>query len=231
MKLLLFDIDGTLIRSNRAGRTALKLALEDLFGTAGPIDTYKMSGKTDSRIVTDLLTTAGIDPRKIPPRLPEIYAQMAQRARDVYPARSIEPCPGVPELLDVLRGRGDILLGLLTGNAEPTAPLKLEAGGIDPMHFFIGAYGSDALERNDLPAVAMQRASTLIGDVFDGTNTVIIGDTPADVLCARVSKARAVAVASGWHSAPTLAQYHPDVLLESFLDTPAVVAVLLDEGR
>ncbi len=226
MKLILFDIDGTLIRSNRAGREAMQWALEDLYGTAGPIDSYPMSGKTDARIVTDLLTAVGVEDRKISAALPGIYDQMALRAADLYPTKGIEACPGVDVLLEELRPRSDLLLGLLTGNSQRTASLKIEAGGLDASMFYVGAYGSDALDRNDLPAIAMQRATDLLGEPFDGSNTVIVGDTPADILCARAGEARAVAVATGWHSASTLAQYHPDVLLDSFLDKVAVVEAL-----
>jgi phosphoglycolate phosphatase len=133
----------------------------------------------------------------------------------------------VPELLAVLNARDDVLLGLLTGNAQLTAPLKLAAASIDPLQFKVGAYGSDALDRNELPAIGMARANQLTGELFDGNNTVIIGDTPADILCARAGKATAVAVASGWHAAATLAEYRPDFLFENFGDTSQVIDVLL----
>ncbi len=138
-------------------------------------------------------------------------------------------CPGVVGLLSALRDRADVLLGLLTGNSEPTAPLKLQEAGIDPAQFVVGAYGSEDLDRNRLPEIAMQRANELTGLTMTGDNSVIIGDTPADILCARAGKATAVAVASGWHSAKSLARYHPDVLLEDLCDTRTVLQELLDE--
>lgn len=229
MKLLLFDIDGTLIRSNSAGRAAMTYALEQVFGTAGPIDSYHMGGKTDPRIITDLLLAAGFSHEAIQAKLPIVYDVMTARARDTYPHKDIFPCPGIPELLAALQQRDDVVLGLVTGNIVSTAPLKLKAGSIDPTQFRVGAYGSDNMDRNKLPEIATKRARELTGFPFNGHNTVVIGDTPADILCARASKATAVAVASGWHAAPTLARYKPDYLLPDLIDTQAVQTILLAE--
>lgn len=228
MKLLLFDIDGTLIRSNSAGRLAMAAALQELFGTSGPLDSYNMSGKTDARIITDLLTAVGISAKEINEKLPAVYELMAIKAQEIYPERDILPCPGVHDLLVKLQGRDDVIVGLLTGNSESTTPLKLLAANIDPEQFVVGAYGSDHLDRNSLPAVAMKRASLLTGEQFSGDNTVIIGDTPADILCARAGKARAVAVAGGWHSSETLARYNPDFLFEDLADWREVIKAMLD---
>lgn len=226
-KLLLFDIDGTLIRSNGAGRQTLAYALEKLFGTSGPLESYNMSGKTDPRIITDLLTAVGIQPGEIQKKLPAIYELMAEHGQKIFLEKEMTACPGIPELLFQLGRMDHVLLGLLTGNSQLTAPLKLAAAGIDPLQFRVGAYGSDALDRNDLPAIGMTRAKQLTGGVFDGNNTIIIGDTPADILCARAGKATAVAVASGWHAASTLADYHPDHLFENLSDTEQVLQILM----
>lgn len=226
-KLLLFDIDGTLIRSNGAGRLTLAYALERLFGTAGPLDSYNMSGKTDPRIITDLLTAVGVSPKEIQKQLPAIYELMAEHGQKIFQEKEMAACLGVPELLTELAAREDVLVGLLTGNSQLTAPLKLSAAGINPLQFKVGAYGSDALDRNELPAIGMARANQLTGSVFDGNNTIIIGDTPADILCARAGKATAVAVASGWHAVATLAEYHPDHLFENLANTEQVLETLL----
>jgi len=231
MKLILFDIDGTLIRSHGAGRQTLMETLRELFGTAGPIDSYKMSGKTDPRIITDLLTAAGLGHDEIEAQLPAVYALMTAKAQAIFPQKEMLPCPGVLPLLAELSGRKDVVLGLLTGNINRTAPLKLIAAGIDPGQFQLGAYGSDARDRNQLPAIAMQRAADLLGRPFNGRRTVIIGDTPADILCARAGKATAVAVASGWYAAHTLAQYQPDHLLENLSDTTSVINLLLGANK
>lgn len=226
MRLLLFDIDGTLIRSRGAGRLAMVAALEELFGTAGPADNYRMDGKTDPRIILDLLTAAGMPQADVEKMLPAVYLLMAEKARTIFPGQDITACTGVLDLLAALRQREDVVLGLLTGNISQTAPLKLAAAGIDPAQFCVGAYGSDHMDRNQLPAVGMRRACDLTGYRFTGENTIVIGDTPADILCARAGEATAVAVASGWHSAATLAQYHPDHLFESLADTAVVLQTL-----
>lgn len=229
MKLLLFDIDGTLIRSNSAGRAALTHALEHVFGTAGPIDSYHFGGKTDPRIIADLMLAAGIEQKMIDEKLPLVYDMMTAHGRETFMEKGIVPCPGILALLETLRQRDDTVLGLVTGNIVSTAPLKLKASGIDPAQFRVGAYGSDHIDRNRLPTIAMKRASQLTGYPFKGNNTVIIGDTPADILCARAGKATAVAVASGWHAVPTLAKYKPDHLLENLTDTEAVEKILFTQ--
>lgn len=228
MRLLLFDIDGTLIYANRTGRTAILSALEQIFGTTGPAEQYHMAGKTDPQIITDLLTAAGIPPAQIAEKLPLVYRHMVVKGHQVFkPENGLTPCPGVLALLAALQQRPDAVLGLLTGNIAATAPLKLTGAGIDPAQFRLGAYGSDAADRNLLPAIAMQRATQVTGHLFHAGNTTIIGDTPADILCARGATATAVAVATGRYTPATLAQYKPDHLLENLLDTEAVLDLLL----
>jgi phosphoglycolate phosphatase len=227
VRLLLFDIDGTLIRGDKAGRLAMGAALEHVFGTKGSLDTYPMGGKTDLGIVNDVLIEAGLDLEEIDGKIAYFYTMMAEFARDIYPTRIISPCPGVQSLLVQLRDRDDVLLGLLTGNAQTTAPLKLYAAGIDPNQFVVAAFGSDNIDRNKLPAIALQRVNAMTGKTISGDNVVIIGDTPADVACARAGGAKAVAVASGWHTADTLLQYQPDYLFTDLSDTVAVLKVLL----
>lgn len=227
MRLLLFDIDGTLIKGDQAGRMAMGAALEQVFGTKGSLDTYPMGGKTDKGIVTDLLIEAGVDQEAIENKLADFYILMADFAREIYPTRGISACPGVESLLLKLRDRDDVLLGLLTGNAHTTAALKLAAAGIDPEQFVVAAFGSDDSNRNNLPAIALQRANELTDDLLTSDNAVIIGDTPADVQCARAGNIKAVAVASGWHSADTLLQYQPDYFFVDLSDTEAVLKVLL----
>lgn len=227
MRLLLFDIDGTLIKGDQAGRLAMGAALEQMFGAKGSLDSYQMGGKTDTRIMTDLLSEMGIDSQEIQRSLPDFFTLMAEFAREIYPSRDMMACPGIDSLLAQLRERDGVMVGLLTGNARPTAPLKLEAAGIDPGQFVVGAYGSDDHDRDNLPQIALLRANELTSELITSDNAVIVGDTPADVQCARAGGARAVAVASGWHSADALLQYQPDHLFADLSDTEAVLQVLL----
>jgi phosphoglycolate phosphatase-like HAD superfamily hydrolase len=227
VRLLLFDIDGTLITGDQAGRLAMGSALEHVFGTKGCLDTYSMGGKTDLGIVSDILIEAGLSQEDIDGKIAYFYKMMAEFARDIYPTRAIDACPGVQSLLVQLRDRDGVLLGLLTGNAQTTAPLKLAAAGIDPDQFVVAAFGSDNVDRNNLPAIALHRANAMMEEIITGENVAIIGDTPADVACARAGGATAIAVASGWHTADTLLQYQPDYLFADLCDTAAVVKVLL----
>jgi phosphoglycolate phosphatase len=160
MRLILFDIDGTLIRSSGAGRATIAFALEKVFGTAGSLDTYPFAGKTDSQIISDLLGEAGVPASEIENKIEAIYELMAQKGQSLFAQDGIGACPGVPELLTALRSKCDVFLGLLTGNISQTAPLKLAAAGIDPAYFIVGAFGSDADERNDLPEIAWERAAS-----------------------------------------------------------------------
>ena len=226
MRLLLFDIDGTLIRSHGAGRAVLSAAMKEVYGTAGPIDTYRFGGKTDRRIISDLLTAAGLKKQEIDGKLTAVFETMTHMGREHFPTSGMTLCPGIERLLSAVLARPDAVVGLLTGNIEGTAPLKLAAAGIDPAQFRLGAYGSDAADRNKLPALAMQRAAEITNCTFIGANTSIIGDTPADILCARAGQATAVAVASGWHARETLSKHHPDFLFDNLLDTNAVVEAL-----
>ncbi|MEW5989465.1 MAG: HAD family hydrolase [Chloroflexota bacterium] len=228
MRLLLFDVDGTLVVAKGAGRAAMAAALLDVFGTAGPVDTYSFAGKTDPQIIGDLLLAAGVPLATITAQLPAIYARMVEHGRTLFVERGLAPCPGITKLLAALKSRPDVLLGLVTGNIEQTAPLKLAAAGIDPSLFRVGAYGSDNGDRNELPAIAIRRASQLTGHSFNGYHTIVIGDTPADIACARASGATAVAVATGFHPAATLSQYQPDYLFETLEDTEKVLNVLLN---
>ena len=227
MNLLLFDIDGTLIQANGAGKIALIEALNIVFGTAGPVKHYNMGGKTDPAIITDLMTAAGRSPAEIEAGLPQVYAETAKAGQRRFATAGIRPCPGVLELLVALSQETEVLLGLVTGNVREVAPMKLMAAGIDPAQFPVGAYGSDHADRNLLPALALSRAMAYTGRNSPPTRIVIIGDTPADILCARAGQAIAVAVATGTYSCEALAQHRPDHLLPSLVNTQAALTALL----
>lgn len=227
MQLLLFDIDGTLLRSNGAGKSVLARALEDTFGTSGPYNDYQMGGKTDPLIIGDLMCAAGKDAAEIERQLPAVYERMMFHAQKIFCEKNIFPCLGVPELLAALLERDDVIIGLLTGNIQGTAPLKLAAAGIEPSIFRVGAYGSDHKDRNQLPPFALRRAAELTKLLFGGHNTTIIGDTPADIACARTIGARVVAVSSGSYSSNTLNQLHPDFLFENFLNKESTLEALI----
>lgn len=227
-RLLLFDIDGTLVNSNRTGRVAVGRALEHVFGTAGEAAIYDFAGKTDRRIVFDLMADAGWSLVEIERRFPDFEAAMVRFGAELYTADRIQPCPGVLHLLATLQDRPEAVLGLLTGNLQATAPLKLRAAGIDPNLFCAGAYGSDRSDRIELFNVALDRVRDSTGLQFSGEEVVILGDTPADIHVARAGKARAVVVATGPVAWDVLQRHEPDHLFADLTATEAVLDAIFD---
>ena len=227
MKLFLFDIDGTLVTARGAGRTAFNRALVSVFGTVGPLErTYDFRGRTDLSILHELMTAAGFDPGEIDARRPACFAAYVKElAQVIGDGRDVHVLPGVPELVRALAARDDAMVGLLTGNVEDGARIKLTPTGLWP-YFVVGAYGSDAADRRDLPAIACARAHALAGYPFPFERVTILGDTPLDVDCARACGARAVAVATGFYPYDELSGCAPDHLFKDFADTDAVVRVL-----
>jgi phosphoglycolate phosphatase-like HAD superfamily hydrolase len=232
MRLILFDIDGTLLWTDGAGRRAIHRALVDEMGTAGPIDGYRFDGKTDPQIVRELLTLAGHADAESVDRI----AAVCQRYVDLLTTELAKPThathvfPGVPELLRALEpheAQQRVMVGLLTGNLVAGAHLKLRSAGIDPSRFAVGAYGSDSGRRADLPAIAAERATRLAGRPFRGADIVIIGDTPDDVACGRPVGARAVAVATGFYDVAALRAAGAAHVFEHLGDTARVLEALL----
>ena len=226
MRLFLFDVDGTLVSSGGAGRIALRRALEEVYGATGPIDHYDFRGRTDPRIILDLLGAAGWTEADIRGRLEACFtAYVRELDALIADGARVRLMPGVAEVVRELSVRDDALVGLLTGNIEPGARVKLRPTGLWPL-FRVGAFGSDDLDRRQLPAVACARARVLLGREIPFERVTIIGDTPLDVDCARACGALAVAVATGQHAAPELAACEPDLLFEDFSDVGRVVDAL-----
>jgi phosphoglycolate phosphatase-like HAD superfamily hydrolase len=227
VKLVLFDIDGTLLSASGAGRRALDQAMRDVYGTSGPIDSYDFRGGTDPQIIRDLLGRAGLDEPAILAGEAAVYRRYETLLElEVGDGRGVSLYPGVRELVEMLATRDDVVVGLLTGNIEAGARIKLRPTGLWPL-FRLGAYGSDDADRTRLPPVAAVRAERLVGRVFRGPDTVIIGDTPRDIGCARAFGATAVAVATGWHSLEDLAAHRPDHAFADFSDQGTALAAML----
>jgi phosphoglycolate phosphatase len=229
MRLVLFDIDGTMLWTDGAGRRAIHAALTEVFGGTGPAS-YWFDGKTDRQIVRDLMRLEGHADGHIDARMDallERYVQYLEREL-ADPAHPLRLFAGVAELLDALERRDDVTLGLLTGNLEAGARAKLHAAGIDFDRFVVNAFGSDHELRPELPAIARQRARERLGVELAGGDVVVIGDTPADVECGRGIGARAIAVATGRYTAAELAAHHPAAVFEDLTDTAAVMRVILE---
>jgi phosphoglycolate phosphatase-like HAD superfamily hydrolase len=135
---------------------------------------------------------------------------------------------GIPELLDALEARDDVTMGLLTGNLEAGARAKLTSAGIDPSRFRVGAFGSDHEHRPELPAIARQRFHAVEGIEIPGGDVIVIGDTPADIECARSIDARAIGVGTGRYSVAELASHGAAAVFTSLVDTEAVVHAIVD---
>ena len=231
MRLVLFDIDGTILLTDGAGRRAIGRALFDLMGTTGPVGDHRFDGKTDPQIVRELLALAGHAAAEIPERVRAVcdrYLELLEG--ELAGPTQTRVMAGVRDLLAALvapEANGAVLVGLLTGNLERGATLKLQSAGIDPSRFAVGAYGSDAPDRPELPAIARRRAESLTGRAIAGGNVIVIGDTPDDVACARPIGARTVAVATGRYDVSALAAAGATHVFADLSDTAAVMDALL----
>jgi phosphoglycolate phosphatase len=228
-RLVLFDIDGTLLSARHAPRRAFTRAMLEVYGTTGPIATHRFDGKTDPQIARELLRLEGLTDAAIDDGLAELWTSYIRELRHELAAPSHETLvyPGIRELLSELERRpGDAVLGLLTGNIAPGAALKLESAGLRS-DFRVGAFGSDCERRDGLPPVAVERAHAEVGVTFTRRDIVIIGDTPSDVTCGRALGVRAIAVATGSHAAEALEQAGAESVFPDLADTARVLEAIL----
>jgi len=225
-RILLFDIDGTLLDPLGEGHTCIRMALEEVFGTAGPIDSYDMSGKTDWQIVMELMGLAGLESKQIEPYLPAAFSAYVRHVAQAAPTLKMHVLPGVSALIERLAVDDRFLLGLLTGNVREAVPIKLQAAGLSPTYFQFGAYGSESIDRNKLPGLALDRAKKLLGTNLPPKSALVIGDTPRDVACARHAGMKVLCVATGGYSLEALDAHAPDFLLKDLRDTEVVLAIL-----
>lgn len=226
-RLVLFDIDGTLLSSAGVATETFGQCLSEVAGR--PISTrdYSMAGKTDPQIVRELLLRGGCTPEEIARLSGDVLRLYIER---FGPALNDSPrprlFPGVRELVVELAGTPSVLLGLLTGNIEAGARLKLDRFGLRD-HFRLGAYGSDSADRRALVPIAVERALQLTGQRFAGQEVVVIGDTPLDIDCGRAWGATTIAVATGPYSLGELESHNPHALFPDFAAvTPVFRAIV-----
>ncbi|MEK6304563.1 MAG: HAD family hydrolase [Acidobacteriota bacterium] len=230
-RVILFDIDGTLIKAVRRPeyRGAMREILMDVFGTCGRIGEVEFAGKTDLAIYREALEPERISLDHIRGCLPRVEGAMVElmdrmaRTGEVY-----QLCPGVQDLLDALSCDERFVTSLVTGNVERLAEAKLRVAGIGHHFRERGAFGSDAEERDHLPAIAADRINRSLGRELPAHRFVIVGDTPRDIWCARHFGARVVAVASGQHTVEQLEPHSPDSLLADLSETDAVMKLLAE---
>ena len=224
--LVLFDIDGTLLSAGRAARESVLAALARVYGwTPSNGQSHDFSGKTDPQIVCELVEEAVGKERCHTLLSAALEAYLEEFSRRLSP-EAVVLKPGAAELLDRLAAQSGVTLGLLTGNLERGARMKLEPPGFN-RYFPFGAFGSDSPDRYRLPAIALERAYAFSGRRFSGKSIVIVGDSVHDVACGRSLGVRAVAVATGPTRFERLAGEAPDALLESFADVEAAAKAIL----
>jgi phosphoglycolate phosphatase len=213
MHVCLFDIDGTLLRSGGAGQAAMEAALKSEFGVELPNQTVSLAGRTDRAIIVDYMTHHGIVEET------DTWSRFMRAYLDRLPGflQRVEGVvlPGIASLLESLGSRDDVILGLLTGNFREGARKKLSHFGLYH-HFRLGGYGDDHLDRDDVARDALAETQQRCNGSVDLDRVWVIGDTPADVRCARAISAKAVAVATGVFSWEELEATQPDHLFRDF---------------
>jgi phosphoglycolate phosphatase len=222
MHVCLFDIDGTLIHTRGAGMAALREGLREAFGVAEPTDQVAVHGRTDRGITRDLFRHHAIND------LPEHWEKFREAYLRVLPGtlaqRPGTVLPGIVALLETLRTREDVALGLLTGNTKEGARIKLAHYGLD-RYFDFGGFGDNHFERDDVAREALAAVTRRLNGSVDLARVWVIGDTPIDVGCGRAIGARTIAVATGNHTWVELAAARPDHLAADFSDPGPVLAL------
>jgi len=231
--LVLFDVDGTLIDTAGAGRRAVERAFLEVFGVdaASPRGTVRFGGMTDPAIFLALGRALGVESGTYSERLERLHqvylGALADEMARHDPRRRV--LPGVIELLRALSARDDARMGLITGNLERGARIKLRPFGLNRF-FACGGFGSDDPDRAAIARLAWNRAAAHNGEAFDRRRVVVVGDTEHDVACARANGFRSVAVASGWAPRDVLERACPDALLPNLADFSVSLRALgLDE--
>jgi phosphoglycolate phosphatase-like HAD superfamily hydrolase len=229
LRLVLFDIDGTILRSGGVGRIAMERALTTVFGTSGSTD-YRYDGKTDRQIVRETMRLEGKTDQEIDADMERLLAAYVEGLHAEFASgrRTVQIYPGVVELLDELEQQADVVLGLLTGNIIEGAKAKLGAAGIDFDRFRVNAFGSDHEHRPQLPGIAQRRARDVIGTDIAGNRLVVIGDTPADIRCGESVGARAIGVATGRYTVDELSEHGAYAVFETLADTDAVMERIMN---
>jgi len=231
-RLLLFDIDGTLVSVEReASRQLLRDVVQETMNIRLPQDfVFSLGGKTDFQIMNELAELFAVPQTLVEQRRELIKERLTAHTERLSSVERIERLHGVEELLAALSKREDATLGVLTGNIKTTAYLKLRPYNLDAL-FPFGAFGCDHVHRTMLPPIAINRANEhLATEAFTPENTVIIGDTLNDIACARAHGIRVVAVATGAVSYERLAEAEPDALVRDFADTAHIIDLLMNQS-
>ncbi|WP_165491705.1 HAD family hydrolase [Egibacter rhizosphaerae] len=229
MNLILWDIDGTLLRAGPLAREVFDRAIEDVTGRHPNNHGVAMSGKTDPQITVEILASMEEPATRAADRVPEILDRLVARLaeEDDRLRREARALPGVPELLAALDARPGVVQAILSGNVAPNARAKTAAVGVDAwLDWRLGAYGSDHPDRAELVPVARQRAAMTLGR--DPDRIWVIGDTPNDVACARAGAANCLLVATGRFERDELEGLGADAVVADLTETDRILG-LVDE--
>ena len=225
-RLLLFDVDGTLLSSGPAARDAFVSALLEVFGARPAVETYAFEGKLDPVIVAELMREAGVPDDDIRKGLTRALSLYLDRLEAALATEKPRLKPGVERLLDAVCQAPEAVPALLTGNVERGARIKLSAAGL--WHRFrFGVFGDEAERREELGALALARVRAATGRSFVGAECVVVGDSRQDVACGKAIGARVVAVATGKTAATELRAAGADVVLSDFSDLAAASEAIL----
>ncbi|HEV7573359.1 MAG TPA: HAD family hydrolase [Thermoanaerobaculia bacterium] len=224
-RLVLFDIDGTLVSDGGASREAFAEGLAEVYGFRGDVRHYDFSGRTDPQIASMILRDAGWDCADVEARFPALWNHYLVGLARKAPGR-VRALAGIGALLDAVSADERLTLALLTGNIEPGARLKLGAIALND-YFPFGAFGSDSPRREELPPIAVERAAAITGVEFRGSDVVIIGDSIYDVRCGVPHSATTIAIASGKTPAETLRAENPDHFFDSAENLDAILSAIV----
>jgi len=224
-RLVLFDVDGTLLSAGRAARDSILAALAAVLGWEGSADGNDFSGKTDPQILRELVLES-VGAERFESALSAVLDRYVEELRGRLRPEAVVPKPGIPGLLERLAAEPRVALGLLTGNIERGARMKLEPPGFN-RYFSFGAFGDDSPDRYCLPPIALERAREATGYEFSPGGVVIVGDSVHDVLCGRSLGARAIAVATGPTSFEKLAAERPSAIFSDFSDVESAMEAIL----
>jgi phosphoglycolate phosphatase len=231
MRILLWDIDGTLMRSVRNGayKEYTIPVLEEIFGTAGRLGDMRVSGMTDLQIMFEALAESEVSQQQIVAQIELVSRRITEEARRVTSngVEFFQLLPGVRETLQALHEHPRYQSALLTGNIKPMAELKMELMGLDRFFTLPGAFGEESHVRRDLPALAAERIRNFLQIDLPAEHFIVIGDTPNDIDCGRHFGARTVAVGTGrFYSDEEILASKPDAILPDLSDPNLVLSTL-----
>ncbi len=225
-KAVLFDIDGTILKCNGAGKQSLLEATEQIFNTTGNMQQLNFQGKTDMWILHQSLLQFGISEKDIQHNIEKLKKTYFNLLKSNLQNSNAHLLKGIKEIIETMHNQPKIKLGLLTGNFETSAFIKIGYFNLQD-YFQFGAFGDDSEDRNNLPEVARQKFKSITRDEIDFSDIVIIGDTIHDIACAQHVNAKSIAVATGWTPKQKLENHKPDLCLDDLSNIDKIINFIL----